>query len=268
MRNRILKLSFGVTFALVVSCDELTDLFGEQMLGDWEISSAMYYANVDCGAGGQTGLNLIDEILDAGDGVEFVQDSLDLYVPMVPPMGVDVAYDVSFEEDEDDSTITYVNMALGIELGSVFDVYPIFDEYFWDDDSNGIDDQEDMCIEYGGSVADRNGQNWCTMPMNQELCEYGGLGGMITPVWNDSTMSCYVGQFSVQGTYEITADEVCMEYSLTGGELPYWLPTSGCFGYEVAGTSLLLTLTDSTTYITPDGACLNLSFNKLAGSME
>ena len=35
MLNRILKLSFGVTFVLVMSCDELAEVFGEQIEGDW-----------------------------------------------------------------------------------------------------------------------------------------------------------------------------------------------------------------------------------------
>lgn len=269
MINKILKLSFGALLVFGTSCDELADIFGEQMLGDWEVSSAMYYANVDCGASGNTGLNLIDEILDVEDGVEFVQDSLDIYVPVVPPAGVDVAYEVSFTEDPNDSTITYVDMSLGLELASEFDVFPIYSDFFIDFNNNGINDLEDQCLGYGGSVVDRDGVDWCSMPMTQSLCESGGGGDSpMTPVWNDSTMSCFLGQFSVQGTYEVTADEVCMEYSLTGGELPHWLPTSGCFGYEVSGTSLQLTLTDSTASIVPDGVCLQLSFSKLADSAE
>ncbi|SVC85000.1 uncharacterized protein METZ01_LOCUS337854, partial [marine metagenome] len=52
MINKILKLSFGALLVFGTSCDELADIFGEQMLGDWEVSSAMYYANVDCGTSG------------------------------------------------------------------------------------------------------------------------------------------------------------------------------------------------------------------------
>ena len=52
MLNRILKLSFGVTFVLVMSCDELAEVFGEQIEGDWEISSAVIYENVDCSGEG------------------------------------------------------------------------------------------------------------------------------------------------------------------------------------------------------------------------
>ena len=47
MGNRILKLSFGVTFVLVMSCDELASVFGDQIEGDWEISSAVIYENFD-----------------------------------------------------------------------------------------------------------------------------------------------------------------------------------------------------------------------------
>ena len=108
---------------------------------------------------------------------------------------------------------------------------------------------------------------WCLMPMDETLCNtvFEGVAD-----WNDSTSTCFLGEYAMEGSWEITADEVCMTAEVTEGDLPDWMPSAAtkCFGYEVAGTSLVLTAKEEASPMYPLGTCLSLSFGKLPDSME
>ena len=110
MRNRILKLSLGVTFVLVMSCDELADVFGDQIEGDWEISSAVIFENVDCSG---EGYDMLADFFEYADEVE----------AMIPP-GLDIAWEADFEQDTVNDINSY-SMSLGILYENPFGYFPV-----------------------------------------------------------------------------------------------------------------------------------------------
>ena len=222
MRNRILKLSFGVTFVLVMSCDELADVFGDQIEGDWEISSAFIYENFDCSG---EGYDMLADFFEYADTVE----------AMIPP-GMGIAWEADFEQD----TVTDINsysMSLGILYENPFGYFPV----------TSASEDTTMCDYYDGVVD--NG--WCMATMDSELCSEWTYDG----VWDDSSSTCMEPLVAVSGTWEITADELCL-YA-TGGDTDFLGDL--CFGYEVAGTSLVLTSQDSVY-----NQCIELTFGNVS----
>ena len=221
MGNRILKLSFGVTFVLVMSCDELASVFGDQIEGDWEISAAVIYENFDCSG---EGYDMLADFFEYADTVE----------AMIPP-GMAIAWEADFEQD----TVTDINsysMSLGILYENPFGYFPV----------TAASEDTTMCDYYDGVVD--NG--WCMATMDSEVCSEWAYDG----VWDDSSSTCLEPLVAVSGTWEITADELCL-YATDGdtdflGDL--------CFGYEVAGTSLVLTSQDSVY-----NQCIELTFGKV-----
>ena len=127
MGNRILKLSFGVTFVLVMSCDELASVFGDQIEGDWEISSAVIYENFDCSG---EGYDMLADFFEYADEVE----------AMIPP-GLGIAWEADFEQD----TVTDINsysMSLGILYENPFGYFPV----------TAASEDTTMCDYYDGVV--------------------------------------------------------------------------------------------------------------------
>ena len=102
-----------------------------------------------------------------------------------------------------------------------------------------------MCDYYSGVVDG----GWCMKPMDSEECL-----SWVQGVWNYSSITCLEPLVEVSGTWEITADELCL-YA-TGGDTDFLGDL--CFGYEVAGTSLVLTSQDSVY-----NQCIELTFGKV-----
>ena len=224
MGNRILKLSFGATFVLVMSCDELADVFGDQIEGDWEISSAVIYENVDCSG---EGYDMLADFFEHADEIE----------AMIPP-GLDIAWEADFEQDTVNDINSY-SMSLGILYENPFGYFPVTE----------ASTDTTMCDYYDGVID--NG--WCMATMDSDVCSEWAYDG----VWDDSSSTCLEPLVAVSGTWEITADELCL-YATDGdtdflGDL--------CFGYEVAGTSLVLTAQDSVY-----NQCIELTFGKVPDS--
>ena len=224
MLDRILKLSFGVTFVLVMSCDELADVFGDQIEGDWEISSAVIYENVDCSG---EGYDMLADFFEYADEVE----------AMIPP-GLDIAWEADFEQDTVNDINSY-SMSLGILYENPFGYFPVY----------AASEDTTMCDYYDGVVD--NG--WCMAIMDSDVCSEWAYDG----VWDDSSSTCLEPLIAVSGTWEITADELCL-YA-TGGDTDFLGDL--CFGYEVAGTSLVLTSQDSVY-----NQCIELTFGKVPDS--
>ena len=222
MGNRILKLSFGVTFVLVMSCDELASVFGDQIEGDWEISSAVIYENFDCSG---EGYDMLADFFEYADEVE----------AMIPP-GLGIEWEADFEQD----TVTDINsysMSLGILYENPFGYFPV----------TAASEDTTMCDYYDGVVD--NG--WCMATMDSELCSEWTYDG----VWDDSSSTCMEPLVAVSGTWEITADELCL-YA-TGGDTDFLGDL--CFDYEVAETSLVLTSQDSVY-----NQCIELTFGNVS----
>ena len=220
MVNSILKLSFGVTFVLVMACDELASIFGDQIEGDWEISSAMIYGNVDCSG---EGYDMLADMLQYADDVE----------AMIPP-GLDIEWGAEFEQDTVNDINTY-SMSLGILYENPYGYFPVTES----------STDTAMCDYYSGVVDG----GWCMTPVDSEECV-----GWLEGVWNDSTSTCSQPLVEVSGTWEISADELCL-YA-TAGDTDFL--GDRCFGYEISGTSLMLTAQDS---IAND--CIQLTFGKV-----
>ena len=222
MGNRILKLSFGVTLALVMSCDELTSIFGDQIEGGWEITSAVIYENVDCSG---EGYDMLADFFEYADEVE----------AMIPP-GMDIAWEADFAQDTSTDINSY-SMSLGILYENPFGYFPVTDSV---DSTN--------CSYYGGEPVD----GWCMTPMDSDVCSDWAYEGS---VWDDSSNTCLEPLLAVSGTWEISADELCL--TATEGETEFL--GDQCFGYTVAGTSLVLTSQDSVY-----NQCIELTFGKVS----